>query len=102
MNGRRPYVGKSRREIRDQILARQVHIKRYEIPDGWSVESADFINKVSQSISLKILVSATKAIKPLGAERELRSQSTSLVLILLLAGPLREAVGRPLHPLLAG
>ena len=47
MNGRRPYVGKSRREIREQILARQVHIKRYEIPDGWSLESADFINKVT-------------------------------------------------------
>lgn len=46
MNGRRPYVGKSRREIREQILARQVQIKRYEIPEGWSVEAADFINKV--------------------------------------------------------
>jgi hypothetical protein len=46
MNGRRPYVGKSRREIRDCILARQIQIKRYEIPEGWSIESADFINKV--------------------------------------------------------
>jgi serum/glucocorticoid-regulated kinase 2 len=46
MNGRRPYVGKSRREIREQILARQIHIKRNEIPAGWSIESADFINKV--------------------------------------------------------
>mmetsp|Transcript_48905 Transcript_48905/g.35998 ORF Transcript_48905/g.35998 Transcript_48905/m.35998 type:complete len:97 (+) Transcript_48905:128-418(+) len=45
MNGRRPYIGKSRREIREQILARQVSIKRVEIPEGWSVESADFINK---------------------------------------------------------
>ena len=49
MNGRRPYVGKSRRELRDQILARHVHIKRYEIPEGWSLESADFINKVRQT-----------------------------------------------------
>jgi hypothetical protein len=47
MNGRRPYVGKSRREIREQILARQIQIKRYEIPEGWSIEAADFINKVS-------------------------------------------------------
>ena len=52
MNGRRPYVGKSRREIREQILARQVHIKRYEIPDGWSLEAADFINKVFISFDL--------------------------------------------------
>jgi hypothetical protein len=53
MNGRRPYVGKSRREIREQILARQVHIKRYEIPEGWSLEAADFINKVTQVYLLR-------------------------------------------------
>jgi hypothetical protein len=52
MNGRRPYIGKGRKEIREQILARQVQIKRYEIPDGWSLESADFINKVSKTITL--------------------------------------------------
>lgn len=48
MNGRRPYVGKSRREIREQILARQVMIKRYDVPEGWSIEAADFINKCLQ------------------------------------------------------
>lgn len=42
----RPYVGKNRKEIRDQILAKQVQIKRNEIPEGWSLEAADFINKV--------------------------------------------------------
>jgi serine/threonine protein kinase len=46
MNGRRPYQGKSRKEIRDQILAKQVQIKRHDIPDGWSLEAADFINRV--------------------------------------------------------
>lgn len=45
MLGRRPYVGKSRREIREQILCRQVQVKRFEVPEGWSPESADFINK---------------------------------------------------------
>jgi hypothetical protein len=39
-------VGKSRQEIRDHILAKQIQIKRNEIPKGWSVEAADFINKV--------------------------------------------------------
>lgn len=48
MMGRRPYVGRSRREIREHILSRQIQIKRYEIPEGWSVESADFINKTLQ------------------------------------------------------
>ena len=47
MNRRRPYLGKSRKEIRDGILARQVQISRDAIPEGWSVESADFINRVS-------------------------------------------------------
>ena len=43
----RPYRGKSRKEIRDQILAKQVQVGQDEIPEGWSVESADFINKVT-------------------------------------------------------
>jgi serine/threonine protein kinase len=101
MNGRRPYVGKSRREIRDQILARQVHIKRYEIPEGWSLESADFINKVIL-FYLTLIVSVTQAIEPLGSQRELGSQSAPLVSDLLLAGPHREAFGGALRPLIAG
>ena len=46
MMGKRPYTGGCRKEIRDQILAKQVSIKKYEIPDGWSIEAADFINKL--------------------------------------------------------
>ncbi|CAK84960.1 unnamed protein product (macronuclear) [Paramecium tetraurelia] len=48
MLGKRPYTGRSRKEIRDQILAKQVQIKRSEIPDNWSLESADFINRLIQ------------------------------------------------------
>ncbi len=39
-------MGKSRKEIRDQILAKQVQIKKNEIPEGWSLEAADFVNRV--------------------------------------------------------
>ncbi len=46
MYGVRPYLGKSRKEIKDLILAKQVQIKPNDIPEGWSIESADFINKV--------------------------------------------------------
>jgi protein kinase A len=46
MYGKRPYIGHSRREIRDQILAKQVSIKRDEVPDDWSLEACDFVNKV--------------------------------------------------------
>lgn len=41
-------MGKSRKEIRDQILAKQVQIKKNEIPEGWSLEAADFVNRVSK------------------------------------------------------
>jgi serum/glucocorticoid-regulated kinase 2 len=45
MLGRRPYVGKSRREIRDAILAKQAQIRKNDVPSDWSLEAADFINK---------------------------------------------------------
>lgn len=45
MNGRRPYVGKTRGEIRNHILSAQVKIKDEEVPLGWSLEAVDFINK---------------------------------------------------------
>lgn len=46
MLGRRPYQGKTRKEIRDQILAKQALVKPQELPEGWSVDSIDFTNKV--------------------------------------------------------
>ena len=42
----RPYIGKNRKEIRDLILAKQIQITQEEIPKGWTVEAADFVNKV--------------------------------------------------------
>lgn len=48
MLGKRPYLGRSRKEIRDQIQAKQVQIKIEDIPKGWSIEAADFINRLIQ------------------------------------------------------
>jgi len=48
MLGRRPYNGRSRKEIRDQILSKQVHIKPRNVPSGWSLDAADFVNKMIQ------------------------------------------------------
>jgi len=28
------------------MIAEQVHIKKSDIPEGWSIEAADFINKI--------------------------------------------------------
>lgn len=36
MLGRRPYNGKGRKEIRDNILAENVQISPDQIPPGWS------------------------------------------------------------------
>lgn len=47
MYGVRPYLGKSRKEIKELILAKQVQIKEKDIPENWTPEAADFINKVN-------------------------------------------------------
>ena len=46
MKGERPYTGRNRKEIREQIMAKQAEIKNDDICPGWSKESADFINKL--------------------------------------------------------
>ena len=48
MLGRRPYNGKSRKEIRDQILAKQVLVRPEEVPKGWSEMAVEFINGLIQ------------------------------------------------------
>ena len=48
MMGERPYKGRTRKDIRDQILFRQVSIKKPDIPAGWNERAADFINKCLQ------------------------------------------------------
>ena len=44
MNGFRPYLGRSRKEIKELILAKQAKIRKEELPKGWSEIAADFIN----------------------------------------------------------
>jgi serine/threonine protein kinase len=48
MLGRRPYNGKTRKDIRDAILAKQVQLKKTDMPEGWSLEALDFTNKLLQ------------------------------------------------------
>ena len=43
--GHKPYLGKSRKEVLEELSLKQVQIKIYQIPEGWSLESADFINR---------------------------------------------------------
>lgn len=46
MLGKRPYSGKDRKEVKENILSKQVQLKKNDVPAGWSLESVDFINKL--------------------------------------------------------
>ncbi len=46
MFGKRPYIGNSRKEIKENIMAKQVRIKFDDCPKNWSIYSVDFINKL--------------------------------------------------------
>ena len=48
MMGYRPYLGRSRKEIKDLIISKQAKIRREELPDGWGMIAADFINGLLQ------------------------------------------------------
>ena len=63
-NLQRPYNGKTRKDIRDAIFAKQVSIKLHEMPEGWSPEAADFINKVKYIFNCQLL--QRKAVNRLG------------------------------------
>ena len=44
MFGQRPYLGKNRKEIKHQVLKKQVKIEPDDVPEGWGLDSVDFIN----------------------------------------------------------
>ena len=46
MMGERPYKGKTRKEIKEKMMKYQVEISEEDIPIGWSVEAANFFNKL--------------------------------------------------------
>jgi serum/glucocorticoid-regulated kinase 2 len=51
MFGVRPYLGKTRKDIKELILAKQVQVHEHEVPVDWSSDAADFINKVLVCLS---------------------------------------------------
>ena len=46
MMKKRPYLGKNREEIKEKMASEFVQIKKEEIPKGWSIEYANFTNKL--------------------------------------------------------
>ena len=45
MFGKRPYLGKNRKEIKHLIVRKQAKINQSDLPYNWSVESMNFINE---------------------------------------------------------
>ena len=48
MTGKRPHNGKSRKEIKEQILARQALVKEHMVVGDWSAKALDFCNLLIQ------------------------------------------------------
>ena len=48
MKGKGPFIGKNPTEVRQKTVFKQISIKKYEIPQDWSYEFIDFINKLLQ------------------------------------------------------
>ena len=46
MMGKRPYVGKNRKEIKEQMMSKQIYIDADMVPSDWSEEAVDFINNL--------------------------------------------------------
>ena len=46
--GQRPYIGRSKHEVKQLILTQQAQIDYDELPDGYHDEAADFINQLIQ------------------------------------------------------
>ena len=42
----RPYMASTRKEIRELVLAKQVCLKKQELPIGWSEDVLDFVNSL--------------------------------------------------------
>jgi serine/threonine protein kinase len=47
MTGKRPYLGRNRKEIKEAVFSKQAHVHRRDaFVFGWSVDSCDFINRM--------------------------------------------------------
>ena len=46
--GHRPFIGRSKHEVKQLILTQQAHIDYDELPNGYQDEAADFINQLIQ------------------------------------------------------
>ena len=50
IKGKRPFFGKSKKELVERMKKEQIQIHKKDLPYTWSVESADFFNRVCNNI----------------------------------------------------
>ena len=48
MLNKRPYKGRTRKELKEQMLHKKIKLRPHNIPFGWDVEIVDFINQCLQ------------------------------------------------------
>jgi serine/threonine protein kinase len=46
MNGEKPYLAKTRKEMKVKIKEKEIKLDKTNIKEGWSLEAADFINQL--------------------------------------------------------
>ena len=64
MKGIRPYIEFSASETRNYLMENQFSMKRHAVPEGWGIESADFINRLLvKNPKARLGASGTKELK---------------------------------------
>ena len=48
MTGKRPYPGRTRKEIKEQVISRQATVANEHLPEGWDQSVLDLINRLLQ------------------------------------------------------
>ena len=64
MKGIRPYVEFSANDTKNYLRTNQFSMKRHAVPEGWGIESADFINRLLlKNPNVRLGASGTKELK---------------------------------------
>ena len=64
MKGNRPYIEINSKDTKEYLLNNQFSMKRHAVPEGWGIESADFINRLLlKNPKIRLGASGTKELK---------------------------------------
>ena len=64
MKGNRPYIEINAKDTKEYLSKNQFSMKRHAVPEGWGIESADFINRLLlKNPKIRLGASGTKELK---------------------------------------